>query len=255
MEQDLNNSYRNGYAKGLGFGLVLILIGLVFLLFNFNLLPIQLKGVIISWPSLLIVIGFFKLFKREYVSSIILFLIGTFFLIPRIIRAFPAIFPNGIDNFTHNFWPILLIAAGIVLIIGRLFPSSMGNCVHSHSSRERYSNTLTRNGGIERNSIFGSVEHIVLEPEFEGGELNAVFGSITIDLRKTTIKEGVTRLETNAVFGSVTIFVPSDWLVDTNVDTVFGGFEDKRNQVETIDMNRKLLITGASVFGSTELRN
>ena len=107
MEQDFKKTYHRGYAKGLGFGLILILIGIVFLLFNFNLLPVQLKWVIISWPSLLIVIGLFKLFKRQYVSSIILFLVGTFFLIPRIIRIFPEIFPNGIENFTQNFWPIL----------------------------------------------------------------------------------------------------------------------------------------------------
>jgi predicted membrane protein len=255
MEQDFNNSYQKGYTKGLGFGLVLILIGIVFLLFNFNLLPAQLKWVILSWPSLLIVFGIINLFKKQFVSSVILFLVGIFFLVPKIVRAFPEAYPNGIEDFTQNFWPILLIAAGVVLIVGKLFPSSMGNCAHSCSTRERYSKTYVRNGGIEKNSVFGSGEHIVLEPEFEGGELNAVFGSITIDLRKTSLKEGVTRLETNAVFGSVTIFVPSEWMVETNVDAVFGGFEDQRKQVETIDMSRKLLITGACVFGGTELRN
>lgn len=255
MEQDFKNSYHRGYAKGLGFGLVLILIGLVFLLFNFNLLPLQLKWVIISWPSLLILIGLFNLFKKQYVSSIILFLVGTFFLIPRIISAFPEVFPNGIDNFTQNFWPILLVVAGGLIIAGKLFPNRFGNCSNTYNSGSSYPKKNRRNGGFEKNSVFGSGEHIVLEPEFEGGELNAVFGSLTIDLRKTTLKEGVTRLETNAVFGSVTIFVPRNWLVETNVDAVFGGFEDQRRQEEITDMGRKLLITGACVFGGSELRN
>ena len=82
-----------------------------------------------------------------------------------------------------------------------------------------------------------------------------MFGSLTIDLRKTSIKEGITHLEVNSVFGSVTIFLPQDWLVETNVDAVFGGFEDQRRQDKNIDMNRKLVITGACVFGGTELRN
>ena len=255
MEQDFKKTYHRGYAKGLGFGLILILIGIVFLLFNFNLLPVQLKWVIISWPSLLIVIGLFKLFKRQYVSSIILFLVGTFFLIPRIIRIFPEIFPNGIENFTHNFWPILLVAAGGLIIASKLFPNRLGNCSNTYNSDSHYPKKNRRNGGFEKNSVFGSGEHIVLESEFEGGELNAVFGSLTIDLRKTSIKEGITHLEVNSVFGSVTIFLPQDWLVETNVDAVFGGFEDQRRQDKNIDMNRKLVITGACVFGGTELRN
>ncbi len=255
MEQDFKKTYQRGYAKGLGFGLILILIGIAFLLFNFNLLPVQLKWVIISWPSLLIVIGVFNLFKRQFVSSIILFLVGSFFLIDRIIRAFPEVFPNGIDNFTQNFWPILLIVAGVVLIVGKLFPNRLGDSTNTYNSTTRYRKTHNRNQGFEKNSVFGSGEHIVLEPEFEGGELNAVFGSMTIDLRRTTLKEGVTHLEANAVFGSVTIFVPRNWLVETNVDAVFGGFDDQRRQDESIDMSRKLVITGACVFGGSELRN
>ena len=255
MKQDFNNSYQKGYTKGLGFGLVLILIGIVFLLFNFNLLPAQLKWVILSWPSLLIVIGVFKLFKKQFVSSVILFLVGIFFLVPKIVRAFPVVYPNGIEDFTQNFWPILLIAAGVVLIVGRLFPDRFGDHTFTRKSRSNHSNTYNRNKGFEKNTVFGSGEHIVLEPEFEGGELNAVFGSLEIDLRKTSLKEGTTRLDANAVFGSITIFVPRNWLVETNVDAVFGGFEDKRSHDETIDMSRKLLITGASVFGGSELRN
>lgn len=255
MEQDFRNSFHGGYAKGLGFGLILILIGVVFLLFNFNLLPYHLKWVIISWPSLLIVIGFFNLFKRQFVSSAILFLVGTFFLIPRIISAFPEVFPNGIDNFTRNFWPLLLVIAGGLIIAGKLFPNRFGNCSNTYNSTRRYNKTHHRTEGFSKNSVFGSGEHIVLEPVFEGGELNAVFGSVTIDLRKTTLKEGNTHLEVNAVFGSVTIFVPRNWLIETNIDAVFGGFEDQRRQDETMDMSRKLVITGACVFGGSELRN
>ncbi len=255
MEQDFKNSYHRVYANGLGFGLVLILIGIVFLLFNFNLLPYQLKWVVISWPSLLILIGLFNLFKRQYVSSTILFLVGIFFLIPRIIRAFPEVFPNGIDNFTHNFWPLLLVLAGGLIIAGKLFPTRFGNSLNTYNSTRKYRRTHHRTVGFSKNSVFGSGEHIVLEPEFEGGELNAVFGSVTIDLRKTALKEGDTHLELNAVFGSITIFVPRDWLVEINVDAVFGGFEDQRRQDETIDLSRKLVITGACVFGGSELRN
>lgn len=170
-------------------------------------------------------------------------------------NAFPEIFPNNIGNFTHTFWPLLLIVAGGVLILGKLYPAQFGNFTYNYHPKRRYHKYHNGNKGFEKNSIFGSGEHIVLEPEFEGGELNAVFGSVTIDLRRTALKEGITHLEVNAVFGSVTIFVPDNWLVETNVDAVFGGFDDQRRQHETIDMSKRLVITGACVFGGTELRN
>ena len=123
---------------------------------------------------------------------------------------------------------------------------------HHHYNHEKYAGNP---GGFSKNSIFGAGEHIVLEPEFKGGELNAVFGGITLDLRKTNLPEGETRLDVNAVFGGITILVPNNWLVETHLDAVFGGFEDKRFKVDTIDTSRKLVITGACVFGGGELRN
>ena len=96
----------------------------------------------------------------------------------------------------------------------------------------------------------------MLEPDFKGGEINAVFGGLTLDLRHTNLAEGTSRLEVNAVFGGVTVIIPNDWFVETNIDAVFGGFEDKRQiKVTNYNSERKLVITGACVFGGGELRN
>jgi predicted membrane protein len=109
--------------------------------------------------------------------------------------------------------------------------------------------------GFSKNSVFGSGDHIVLDPEFKGGELNAVFGGLTLDLRRTNLPVGETRLDINAVFGGITVFVPADWLVETHLDSVFGGFQDNRMPKEPIDTTKKLIITGSCVFGGGELRN
>lgn len=111
------------------------------------------------------------------------------------------------------------------------------------------------NPGFSKNSVFGSGDHIVLDPEFKGGELNAVFGGITLDLRRTNLPVGETMLDINAVFGGITIYVPVDWFVETHLDAVFGGFQDNRLPKEPADTTRKLIITGSCVFGGGELRN
>ena len=105
MENEEKNPYRSGYTKGLGFGLILMLIGVVFLGFNFGLIPMALKWVIISWPMLLIVIGVAHYLRRKIFSGTILVLIGSFFILPRIIDAYPALFPGFNGDFTHIYWP------------------------------------------------------------------------------------------------------------------------------------------------------
>jgi len=165
---------------------------------------------------------------------------------------------------------LLLIAAGILIISGKIFGTKWGcddwsrhNHRHHHHYRHHHryqgpndQKTWTTNSeGFSKNSVFGSGEHIVLDPEFKGGELNAVFGGISLDLRRTNLPVGDTVLDVNAVFGGITIYVPDDWYVETHLDAVFGGFQDNRLPKEPLDVTKKLIITGSCVFGGGELRN
>ncbi len=266
MENEVKNSFRSGYSKGLGFGLLLMLIGIIFLGLNFGFIPHELRHVLISWPMLLIVIGIGNFFKRHPFSGTILIMVGSFFLIPRFIEAYPTSFPGISDNFAHIYWPLLLIAAGVLIIMGKVIGPKWGwndwntewqQKQHKHEYRrhKQQYNSNYNEDGFSKNSVFGSGDHIVLDPEFKGGELNAVFGGITLDLRRTNLQEGETHLDMNAVFGGITIYVPVDWYVETRLDAVFGGFQDNRIPKEPIDKTRKLIISGSCVFGGGELRN
>jgi len=258
MENELKTDFNPKRSKGLGFGLILVVIGILTLGFNFGWIDSPLKRVLFSWPMILVVIGTAKIIKREYFSAAILYSIGFFFLMPRIISAYPAYFPNFDGGFTHTFWPVLLIISGVLLILSKLYGAPK-EWAHGHNRNCKSKNAdeyyCKPSGSFEKNAIFGGGEHIVLEPNFTGGEVNAVFGGLTLDLRHTTLAEGVSRLEVNAVFGGVTIIVPRDWFVETQMDAVFGGFEDKRLIKEPINTQRKLLIKGACVFGGGELRD
>jgi len=271
MDNEVKSSYRSGYTKGLGFGLILMLIGVVFLGINFGLIPPELKTVILSWPMLLIVIGLFNFAKRHIISGVVMVLIGGFFIVPRFVEACPTCFPGLNADFTRIYWPLLLIAAGLLLIISRFLAPKWGfgdwsRCSgnrhrhhHRHHDYRNYRHHDAKwsvsSDGFSKNSVFGNGEHIVLDPEFKGGDLNAVFGGISLDLRRTTLQEGETVLEVNAVFGGITIYVPVDWYVETHLDAVFGGFQDNRMPKEPLDTTRKLIITGSCVFGGGELRN
>lgn len=269
-DNEIKKPLRTGYTKGLGFGLLLLVVGFLFLGFNFGLLPVSLKWVIISWPMLLIVIGASHLIRRKVVSGTIMVLIGGFFLLPKFIEAYPAYFPGIQADFPHVYWPLLLIAAGILIIAGWIFGPRWGfndwsqyqhehhYHHHNHHHYKHYDKSAyqsTNGEGFSKNSVFGSGDHIILDPEFKGGDINAVFGGITLDLRRTSLPEGDTILEVNAVFGGITIYVPADWFVETHLDAVFGGFQDNRRPIEPQDKTRKLIIEGSCVFGGGELRN
>jgi len=252
---------RSGYTKGMGVGLVLMVIGVIFLAANFGFVTDRVRNILISWQMLLIVIGVVNLFRQKLIPAVWLIFIGGFFLIPKVVE--------GIDgNFIHVYWPLLLIAAGIMILMQRFVGPRWGNDWwkndyhhhhHHHYRSNRYDQSKwTENmntPGFSKNSIFGSGDHIVLDPEFKGGELNAVFGGITLDLRRTNLPVGETMLDINAVFGGITIYVPVDWFVETHLDAVFGGFQDNRLPKEPTDTTRKLIITGSCVFGGGELRN
>jgi predicted membrane protein len=271
----MKTNYQNHRFRGLGFGLLLIFTGLVFMGLNFGLIPMELKSVIFSIPALIILIGIINLFKRNFITGFIFILIGKFFIIPKIIEVYPNAFP-GIDaNFPHVYWPIFLILAGLILILNRVFfPNYHRNrCKQKWNNHsEKFNQHIHRNHhgsrwemnaegkwesngtGFSKNAVFGSGEHIVLDPEFKGGELNAVFGGIVLDLRKTKLPEGETRLDINAVFGGITIYVPADWYLETHINSVFGGYQDNRTPVEPQDTSRKLIITGECVFGGGEIK-
>jgi len=262
MENEVKNSFRSGYTKGMGFGLILMVIGVIFLGANFGFISDKLRGILISWQMLLIFLGVINLYKRKLIPAVWLIFIGGFFMIPKLVE--------GLDgNFIHVYWPLLLIAAGIVILMQRFIGPKWGNewwnMDHHHHHRHNYNRSYkydnskwsgnVNSEGFSKNSVFGSGDHIVLDPEFKGGELNAVFGGITLDLRRTNLPVGETVLDVNAVFGGITIYVPSDWFVETHLDAVFGGFQDNRLPKEPLDTTRKLIITGSCVFGGGELRN
>jgi predicted membrane protein len=63
-------------------------------------------------------------------------------------------------------------------------------------------------------------------------------------------------LEIDCVFGGVNLIVPADWVVHVQIDSVMGGFADKRRSNDAVrDHSRELLIKGSTVFGGGEIRS
>lgn len=252
MENNLNVSHHHSpKSKGVILGLLLIIAGFLFLSFNFGWIDPALKPILFSWPMIFVVLSIVSLSKKDYSFALIWFILGCFFLIPRIAEAYPGLIPGIDPAFTQNFWPVLLILLGVLMVL------RVGNCRRSTKCpyREVTSSDATENidGRIEKNVLFGGSESIFLDPVFNGGVINATFGGVVLDLRKTTLPEGETCLDIDATFGGVELYIPGDWLIETRFHTVLGGVEDKR-LVSKPDYSRKLILQGNLTFGGCEIR-
>jgi predicted membrane protein len=249
---------RPGFRTGIVFGVILIILGSLLAASNFNVVPSNLKDVILSWQMLFVVIGILALFRRHLFMGLCLILAGCFFAIPKLTSVFPDAFSWAGNDFVSDYWSILLIVAGILLIIYLLlkpnrksYRQSHGNCSFNCSDGNKTQNQI--NNDFSKTVIFSGGEYIVLEPEFKGGRIEIIFGGGSLDLRKTSLPEGDTYLDVNIIFGGIKIFTPSEWTIVIQADGIFGGFQDDRGVPTQKDTTRKLIITGACIFGGVEI--
>jgi predicted membrane protein len=221
------------------------------------------------WPMLLIAIGLLISFKSGFKNAggLIMIVIGVAFLLNDII-------PNAhMENFL---WPGILMIIGVLFIMRpRSHPKQYwkgkwnDHAKDWNNYRENLKTQIVADSTppqpepimeddaeyIEVNSVFGSVNKLVLSKNFKGGEINAFMGGAEINLTQADIK-GPVQLEINTVFGGAKLVVPGSWHVKNEITAVFGGVEDKRNaNISSIELNKTLTIKGACVFGGIEIRN
>lgn len=236
-------------SKGLVFGILLIIAGLVFLSLNFGWLSPTFKFIIFSWPMIFIVLSIISFFKRDTAVGFILLILGLFFLIPRIAYIYPDMLINIDTDFARNYWPVLLIILGVLIVL-RI--GSHRNPINIKNRNTESGSSGALDGRVDRNVVFGGSESIFLDSVFNGGSINAVFGGVVLDLRKTSLPEGETYLDISAIFGGIELYIPDNWHIETKIQTLFGSVEDNRRVLD-VDNSRKLIIQGFLTFGGCEI--
>ena len=86
--------------------------------------------------------------------------------------------------------------------------------------------------------------------------MKCTFGGTILDLRRTKLDKPETFIEVDCTFGGIEIYAPSDWNVQTQIQAIIGGCDDKRyNSVAPVDQEHVLIIQGKVSFGGIELKN
>lgn len=240
-------------------GIVVLTIGVLFLLRNFDFLSPEMHHYIFSWKTLLIGIGILNLvFAHNKVAGFILIAIGTFFWLP---EWFDLSVRAG-----QLFWPLVIIGVGIML----LFRRNNDFEPPRHRRSDSQDPTSSRHKDIPNAypsddeyvddvAIFSGSHKIINSQNFRGGKMTAIFGGSELNLTRAQMAPGRNILNVFFMFGGSEIQVPPNWKIVIEATPIFGGFSDKRRVFNNIDVQESadsvLIIRGVVLFGGAEIKS
>ncbi len=236
--------HRPRKMKKAVFGLLVIAAGSIWLSINLGYIDPAIKHIIFSWPMLLLSIGLINVADRDSrFTGLVLILIGGFFLAGRLV--------NTPYNFVGIYWPVLVIAVGILIFFSALGKKIFGGKISNH----RFTET-SNCGDLDEVNIFGGSKKKVGNKNFSGGKIVNIFGGTELDLSQADMAEGSCILDIVCIFGGVSVVVPAEWSVQVSVVSILGGFGDKRTILQNrVEPSKILIIKGVAIFGGGEIKS
>lgn len=202
-------------------GLVLMALGAVFLLGQLDVLE---AGPTIGswWPTIVIATGIIQATTepRNIAGGLVIAAIGAILLLWRL---------DVIDG-VAILWPVLLIAFGLWLLVGRGWPSYRAG-----------------ESALDVFTLFGERDETPAGP-FPGGQVLTVFGDVDLDLRRAEPVDSEVTLQVTTVFGDVDVDVPSEWEVRVSGPEVFGAV-NIRGEPAPVSPAAILTLRVVTVFG------
>lgn len=135
--------------------------------------------------------------------------------------------------------PMILVFIGFNIILKNLFHGS-------RNVKAIYSNEDCK--GV----TFGSNRYIYPNKKYNGGELDAIFGGLTLDLRSAVIDEDVV-ITATAIFGGIDLYLPSNVKVKVNSTSFFGGASNKVRR-QTHEQSPVIYVNATCMFGGVEIK-
>lgn len=253
MENNINKEFQFGHhsrsGKVMG-GIIIVLIGSVLLA---KQLGVLFPAWLFTWKTLIISIGLYIGAKRNFRFGgwIIPIMIGAVFMLGDF---YPEL------SIKQYFWPVLIIAIGIVMILspGKRFWRNRYEKKNVESDGIIADAEIDTNGKLEIVSIFGGVKRSMLNEEFKGGEIVNIMGGTELNLSAAILNKRV-ELEIVQVFGGTKLIVPSHWIVQqADAVSIMGGIDDKRYIKDTnaVPENAPVLVLkGVNIMGGIDIKS
>ena len=217
-------------------GIVLIAIGVVVGLNSFGITDIDIF--FDGWWTLFIIvpclIGLIDFEKGDKVGDVIGLLIGVaLLLVSRDILDFGFI--------VKLILPTIFVVIGLSMIFNNTLKAKISEKVSEGK----------KNGLEAIVATFAGQKVDRANEKFEGASLDAVFGSIVLDLRKAKLSKETT-IEASAIFGGIEILVPKDVNVKVKSTPIFGGTSNR--VINSEDNKETIYIESFSMFGGVDIK-
>lgn len=100
-------------------------------------------------------------------------------------------------------------------------------------------------------ATFADQKKIVEDEEFKNSNLDAVFGSIKLDLRKALIKEDAI-IKASSIFGDINILVPNDVNIELKSTPIFASITNRTRKNK--ENTKTIYIDAFSMFGGINIK-
>ncbi|WP_291529749.1 LiaF transmembrane domain-containing protein [Bacteroides sp. UBA939] len=261
MEKKQESQSHAGLSAKVLIAALFIISGILLFARNMAWISYELFDVIVSWHSLLIILGVYTMAHRHYISGIILVLIGAYFLIGGL-----SYLPENSQAFV---WPVALIIAGVLIFVkvrqkeywinkymchNQKWAEGKRDQSHMNADNGEQQN-VSEDGFLHSNTAFGATRHVVLDELFKGASIRTSFGGTVVDLRRTHIAPGKTYIDVDCSWGGIELFIPSDWKVVIQCNAFLGGCEDERWKGANINQECILIIRGSISFSGLVIKD
>lgn len=218
-------------------GVVLILVGVIIGLNAVGLTHINIffRG---WWTLFIIVPSFIELFRNDNkIWSFIWLCVGIVLLLcTQNILSFRLI--------GKLIFPFILVMIGLSII----FKDTVNKKV-----TEKIRDLNNNKGNFEGYcATFGAQKSDLSGQEFKGANLDAIFGSVELDISKAVIKNDQI-INANSIFGGVEIRVPTGVNIKVKSTPIFGGVDNKI-KTEYKESLPTIYINAVAMFGGVEIR-
>jgi len=217
------------------FGLVVLTLGVLWTLDNLGVLDAS--QILQWWPLIPLTWGVMSLTglgcSRRPVQGAIWTVVGGVSLLHTL---------GLLQATVFDLWPLILIAIG-ASIVTRAW--SGGAWVRGGRDAGSRINTFAFMAGAERK---------VVTQALTGGDVGAIMGGATLDLRPAALADGKAAIDVFAMWGGIDIIVPTGWRVVGEVTPLLGGFED--STAPPVDPAAPtLVVRGLVLMGGVEVKN
>lgn len=238
---------KHGNSKGRAIiGSLLIILGLLFILDNYNVLDYDISYYVFRWESFLIFIGIVLVVSDSNSSTgVVLIAIAVFFLSMDS-------FNFAFSEFIYAYWPILVILFGFYI----LYQRSEDKKQEEKDVLKIVAENTTDNDStlLKRTTIFSDESISITSDKFSLSNCFLLFSSLKFFFNSKQTNKSIL-LNNTLILSELELIIPSNWKVIDKSVNILGELKDYRRNIEpSSEKNITVIIKGAIILGSIKIR-